>query len=328
MKTALKILFGVAVACVAAVVFARYWYLSWDEIAPPELPGVVANGALQHDGQQRQWLAYVPASRRQQAPLLVFLRGSGSDGAMARSGTFYSFDVLAEREGFVVTYPTGFERHWNGCRAAATYAANLQQIDDVGFIRRLVAEMEARYDIDPSRVFAAGMSNGGHMVYRLAYEAPDLIAGAAVLMANLPTENNSECTPVGEPVPMLLLTGTEDAINPYAGGDVNVYGEHRGAVQSAQASARYWAGLAGYTGNGERLKRPETSPDDGTSIESLSWTEPSKVPVTLVSIVGGGHTFPNPVYSAPRILGVTSHEADAAELVWAFFNGLKPKQLH
>lgn len=326
MKTALKILLGVAVAFVAAVVFARHWYLSWDEIAPPELPGVVANGVLQHDGQQRQWLAYVPASRQQQAPLLVFLRGSGSDGAMARAGTFYSFDVLAEREGFVVTYPTGFERHWNGCRTAATYAANLQRIDDVGFIRRLVAEMEVRYGIDPSRVFVAGMSNGGHMVYRLAYEAPDLLAGAAVLMANLPTENNSECTPAGDPVPMLLLTGTKDTINPYAGGDVNVYGESRGAVQSARASARYWARLAGYTGNGERVKRPETNPDDGTSIESLSWIGSDKVPVTLISIVGGGHTFPNPVYSAPRILGVTSHEADAAELVWEFFNRLLPEQ--
>ena len=53
--------------------------------------------------------------------------------------------------------------------------------------------------------------------------------------------------------------------------------------------------------------------------EILEWAETDKMPVTLISIVGGGHTFPNPVYSAPRILGATSHEADAAELVWAFF---------
>jgi polyhydroxybutyrate depolymerase len=319
MKLALKILLVIAVVIVATAAFARYWYLSWDEIAPPELPGVVENGVLQHDGWQRQWLSYAPASLGQQAPLLIFLRGSGSDGAMARAGSYYSFDVLAEREGFVVVYPTGFERHWNDCRAAATYAANLNKIDDVGFVRRLIAEMETRYDIDPEQVFVAGMSNGGHMVYRLAYEAPDLLAGAAVLMANLPVENNSECKPAGEPVPIVLLTGTEDAINPYAGGDVVVFGENRGAVQSSRASADYWAKLAGYADAGERVNRPETDVEDGTAIEILEWAETNKMPVTLISIVGGGHTFPNPVYSAPRILGATSHEADAAELVWAFF---------
>lgn len=323
MKTFLKILAVTVLLLIGAVAFARYWYLQGDEIDPPALPGVVDSGVLHHGGHQRQWLAYVPASRQKNPPLLIFLRGSGSDGAMARSGTFYSFDVLAEREGFVVVYPIGFERHWNDCRAAANYAANKQNIDDVGYIRLLVASLAERYGIDQSQVFVAGMSNGGHMVYRLAYEAPDLLAGAAALMANLPTKENSECKPQGKPVPMLILTGTEDAINPFAGGEVKVYGESRGSVQSAQASARYWAGLAGYSGSPEVATMPETDSDDGTSIESLKWAAADKAPVTLMSIVGGGHTFPNPVYSAPRILGVTSHEADAAELIWEFFSQLR-----
>ena len=180
--------------------------------------------------------------------------------------------------------------------------------------------MVDRYDVDTDRVFAAGMSNGGHMVYRLAFEAPDLLAGAASVMANLPTSANSDCRASGEPVPMLILTGTEDAINPYEGGEVEVYGESRGAVQSAVASARYWADLAAYEGKGETREWPEASSDDSTSIESLSWQAPGKVPVTLVTVKGGGHTFPNPVYSGPRILGRSSHEADAAELIWSFFS--------
>ena len=320
MKTFVKVLAVVLLLLIAAFLFARHWLFSWDEISPPELPGVTENGVLVHQGHDRQWLSYVPASKTNRPPLLLFFRGSGADGAMARSGTFYSFDVLAERHGFVVVYPTGYENHWNGCRKAATYSANRQNIDDVGYIRNVVAEMVDRYDVDPDRVFAAGMSNGGHMVYRLAFEAPDLLAGAASVMANLPTPANSGCRASGEPVPMLILTGTEDAINPYQGGEVEVYGESRGAVQSALDSARYWAGLAGYQDEGQSRIWPESSPDDGTSIESLSWNASGQPAVTLVTVKGGGHTFPHPVYSGPRILGRSSHEVDAAELVWSFFS--------
>jgi polyhydroxybutyrate depolymerase len=121
---------------------------------------------------------------------------------------------------------------------------------------------------------------------------------------------------------MLILTGTEDPINPYAGGNVEVWGKSRGAVQSAPASARYWVELAGYSGEGEYRAWPETDKHDGTSVESLRWDKPGKVPVSLVTIRGGGHTFPHPIYSAPRILGKSSHEVDAAEVIWNFFSQL------
>ena len=320
MKTFLKILAIFLLLLMVTFLAARHWLFSWDEISPPQLPGTIEHGALVHQGHERQWLSYVPANNTGSPPLLLFFRGSGADGAMARSGTFYRFDELAEKYGFVVVYPTGYERHWNGCRKAGTYSANLLNIDDVGYVRSLVAEMVERYGVDPGRIYAAGMSNGGHMVYRLAFEAPDLLAGAAAVMANLPAADNLDCQLSDVPVPMFMLTGTEDAINPYEGGDVVVYGESRGAVQSALASARYWATLAGYSDEGQLLVWPESNPDDGTAIESLSWQSAGKASVTLVTVRGGGHTFPHPTYSGPRILGRSSHEVDAAELVWSFFS--------
>jgi polyhydroxybutyrate depolymerase len=306
----------------ALVTFARYWFLHADEVTPPELPGVLESGQLQFGGHSRDWLAYIPANVEPEPAVLLFFRGSGSDAAKARAGSFYSFDVLAERHGFIAVYPTGYEKHWNGCRASASYAANLESIDDVGFVRALVEQLSERYGIDESRVFAAGMSNGGHMVYRLAYEAPELLAGAASVMANLPTAENSDCKPAGLPVPMLVISGTKDPINPYEGGEVDVYGESRGAVQSTLASARYWAKLAGHSGEGELRQWPQKAPDDGTSLESRRWESPGKTTVALISVVGGGHTFPNPVFAAPRILSASSHEADAAELIWTFFDQL------
>lgn len=322
MKKVLKWAALVTVLVLVGLALAAAWYLQADEVPPPGLPGVVARGVLEHRGLQRSWIAYVPASLQAVPDLVMVLRGSGSDGAMARSGTYYSFDVLAERNGFIALYPDGFDRHWNDCRAGAGYRANLQDIDDVGFLRQLVAQMVGRYGVNPGRVFATGLSNGGHMVYRLAYEAPDLIAGAAPVIANLPADDNLDCDPLGQAVPMMILNGTEDPINPYDGGEVDVFGESRGAVISAEASARYWASLAGYTGPGERTRLPVHNPDDPTSLERLRWSGEGRVPVELLTVKGGGHTFPHPVYRAPRILGPTSHQADGAELIWAFFEAL------
>ena len=44
----------------------------------------------------------------------------------------YRFDELAERHGFIAVCPEGYQQHWNDCRGGANYAANLENIDDVG----------------------------------------------------------------------------------------------------------------------------------------------------------------------------------------------------
>lgn len=323
MKLFLKWLALAVVLAMVGLALTAAWYLRWDDIEPPEFPGVVEGGVLEHDNLQRSWKAYVPASLGGSPALVIVLHGSMSDGTAARKMTYYSFDVLAERNGFIALYPDGFDDHWNDCRASADYQANLRDVDDVGFMRQLVAAMVDRYGVDPGRVFVTGLSNGGQMAYRIALEAPDLIAGAAAVIASLPAQESLGCEPSGQAVPMFILNGTEDFINRYEGGLVDIFGNtSRGVVTSSEDTARYWASLAGYSGAGEREALPVTNPDDDTSLERLYWSEPGRVPVELMTVKGGGHTFPNPVYSAPRIIGPTSHQADGAELIWAFFSRL------
>lgn len=319
MRRTLKTLAGIAVVVLAALALAWWWYLRADPMEPPTLPGSVHTGTLEHGGHQRSWLAYVPAAKSPSPALVLVMHASLGDGEQMREATRYGFDVLAERYGFIAVYPDGYERHWNDCRGGADYAANLENIDDVGFLRALVQSMVEEQGVDPARVFATGFSNGGQMAYRLGLEAPDLVAGIAAMAASLP--DPIACQAAGVAVATLVMNGTEDPVNPYEGGLVELFGNSsRGRVLSSAATAGYWAGLAGYDGEGERSTWPRRDPDDPTSVESIDWTGLGRPPVSLVTIHGGGHTIPNPVFNLPRILGPTSHQLDGPEVIWAFFS--------
>lgn len=312
---------GIAAATILAVMAAGWWFLSSDVIDPPALPGERLSGSLAVDGLQRNWRAYVPDSLEPGAPLLILLHGSRGDGRDMQVATFYGFEVLAEREGLIVAYPDGIERHWNDCRASASYAANTRNIDDVGFLKRLVAQLVSRYDADPARVYVAGMSNGGHMAYRMALEAPETVAGIAAYVANLPVRDNLDCEPRGQALPVLIVNGTEDPVNPYEGGLVELFGDaSRGSVLSARDSAAYWADLAGYSSEGQQSDWEDRVAGDDTTVSTLQWVGPGRPSVALVTVHGGGHTMPDPVFRLPRLLGRTSHELDTAALTWQFFS--------
>jgi poly(3-hydroxybutyrate) depolymerase len=41
--------------------------------------------------------------------------------------------------------------------------------------------------------------------------------------------------------------------------------------------------------------------------------------VELFAIEGAGHVFPQPYYTARRLLGPSPKDPDGAELIWSFF---------
>ena len=321
MRRFVKAVIVIVLAALIGAVLAWWWYLRADPMDAPALPGRVETGSMEYQGHTRSWLAYVPAAVSEAPALVIVMHGSMGTGEQMRSLTRYGFDVAAERGGFIALYPDGYEQHWNDCRAGANYLANTLNIDDVGFMRALVRQLVAEKGVDPARVFATGLSNGGQMAYRLALEAPEMVAGIAAVAANLPAASNFDCEPSGQAVATLVMNGTEDPVNPYRGGVVEIFGDtSRGEVLSATATAAYWAGLAGYSGEGESRVWPRRAPDDATSVESMEWAGAGRAPVSLVTIVGGGHTVPSPVFNLPRILGPTSHQLDGPEVIWDFFS--------
>jgi polyhydroxybutyrate depolymerase len=274
-------------------------------------------GTIRVDGRERTFHAYVPGLPAQPPFLVLAFHGSRGSGLRLRHLTGRRLETLAERRGAILVYPDGFEGHWNDCRAAGPYAANVLDVDDPGFVRALVRHFGA--DRTGAHVFALGYSNGAHMAFRLALEAPESVTGIAAFAAGLPTRGDSDCTSREGAVAALLVSGTDDPINPFAGGPVVVFGEERGSVLSAHDTAAVFATRAGHTEDPTRIALPDRDPGDGTRVELLSWRRPPLPEVGLMVVAGGGHTIPQPHPVFPAFVGPTSRDVDALEMAFRFF---------
>jgi len=297
-----------------------WWRYNFEYSAPPApaLSGRLETGHVEAGGLERSFSFYVPSHLSANAPLVVALHGADSDGQQLRAFTGYEFDVLADQYGFMVAYPDSFAGSWNDCRVAPNNSARRQGIDDVGFVKKLIEHLQARYRTSGS-VYVLGYSTGGLMVYRLAVEAPETFTAAAAISASLPTDADSDCVPSGRAVSIAMLNGTADQINPFDGGNVrSLWTTSLGSVQSAEQSARYFAELAGNASQPRVERLPDRDSHPSTWVERRIWSG-GRANIELLAIHGGGHTISQPVVRQPRILGPTSAEVDAPAEVWRFF---------
>ena len=300
------------------IAYSYYWYSPAPPL--PSLTATIRKSTVRVGGRDRSYLIYVPANLSPQAALVIVLHGSGMDGARMRLCTGYEFDCLADQRGFVVIYPDGYRHNWNDCRKYATFPAKRENIDDMGFIRTLIARASIEQAIDEKQVYAFGYSNGGHMAFRLAIEAPDEIAAVGAVAASLPTPDASSCPQLGRTSRTMLINGTADPINPYQGGIVTLFGfASRGAVMSSMASAQHFAARNRVTDPPIREQLPKGFSDDPTSVESLSWLASGKPVCSLCTVRGGGHVIPLRTYRFPRLLGRTTSALDAPREAIRFF---------
>jgi polyhydroxybutyrate depolymerase len=284
----------------------------------PKLSGKLSKGTVQVGGRKRTYLAYVPQGLREGAPLVVVMHGSGMNSTQMRRATGYGFERLADEHGFAVVYPNGYEGYWNACNIVGDYSANKLNIDDVEFLTGMADKLITEIGVDRDRVFATGVSRGGHMAFRLALEAPSRFRAVAAVAANVPTPENFKCKPLGQGTSsVMIMNGTKDPLNPFDGGEVKFFGLlKRGRVRSSRESGQYLADLNHITGT------PELTSED--HVDQVLWRNGSRVEVELLALHGGGHGMPQPYVRYPRILGPTLEEPNGPAVIWAFFERQRP----
>jgi polyhydroxybutyrate depolymerase len=274
-------------------------------------PSADVTGTLIHDGIERTYILHIPSSydESKPVPLVVALHGGGGNAEHQRRVS--GFNQLADEQGFIVVYPNGTGRFnnilltWNG-GTCCEYAVE-NQTDDTGFIRALIAELESKFNIDPKRIYATGMSNGAIMSYRLACEAADLFAAIAPVSG---TQNLDTCQP-SEPVSVIHFHGTADEQLPYDGG-VGAKSTTGVNYVSVSDTLAFWIlrdncpSRAGIEQNGDVTHLTYSPCDASTSVE-------------LYKIEGGGHAWPGA--DGPGWVGgdEPTQSISATRLIWEFF---------
>jgi polyhydroxybutyrate depolymerase len=294
-------------------------------IAMPARAAELEKRVILHDSMMREYWVYDPRKGGADGaprPLIIVLHGGGGKAERfdVMVGKDNSFDALADREDILVVYPQGYKKSWNDGREDSHVDAQARNMDDTGFISKLIDNLVESRRVDPKRVYVVGPSNGGHMANRLACEIPDKIAAAGIVIGLMPKRMVDKCKPA-TPVSVLIMNGTEDPLVSYNGGMVKVLGQERGEDISTEDTFAFWVKHAGLA-KPETLKAkqlPDNDPNDETRV-SLKSYKGLESEVALYTVTGGGHTWPGGrQYLFKGMVGRVRHDINATEVIWNFF---------
>ncbi len=148
------------------------------------------NGTMVSSGLARRYLLYVPKTydRTKPTPLIISIHPAATWPAVEMH--ISRWNDLADHYGFLVVYPAGTGAFFSGLGPGPQVWHGESQ--DVRFISDLIDKLEAEYNIDPNRIYADGMSNGGGMAFVLTCELSNRIAavGAVASAQVLPWDCN------------------------------------------------------------------------------------------------------------------------------------------
>jgi polyhydroxybutyrate depolymerase len=269
-----------------------------------------------HNGVRRSYVVRIPDAVTKQGtrvPMVVVLHGGGGNAVNAEAMT--GFTTKARQEGFIVVYPEGTSRGalglltWNASHCCGH--AMQTRVDDVGFIGALIDQLVKDHPIDPKRIYATGLSNGGMMTHRLGIELSDRFAAIAPVIATL---FGDEARPT-RPVPALMINGMLDKSVPPEGGPPG--GRFTGAWDGTPArpaldQAAFWARANGCV----------AAPDKAETAAAVVWRHrcEGSLAVTLYLVKNNGHAWPGGKAGTAR--GDTPATAlNATDVIWEFFKG-------
>ncbi|MFM8912246.1 MAG: alpha/beta hydrolase family esterase [Flammeovirgaceae bacterium] len=303
------------------------------EPSPVFATGWNENLTLSINGQTRYFRVYQPAGIAANAPVVIMLHGGGQSMTEifeTSAGGTRVWTNVADDEKFLLVAPNGFDattnsatganQNWNDCRQLTSTNQGFSNQNDVTFINELIEWTKKSFNVDNTRFYVTGVSNGGLMCYRLATELNAKIAAIAPFIANQPDPN--ECATPSAPMPMMICVGTADPLMLFLGG--SVAGSNRGSVKSSAATVDFWLSVNGVLPTDlVTTNLPDVNPNDNSTVVKRLYggSNPNKE-IEFYTVVGGGHNMPsiaNPLSTAAQALvGPQNQDFEGARVAWDF----------
>jgi polyhydroxybutyrate depolymerase len=269
------------------------------------------NSAIVSSGEKREYLLYVPRSYDPTKPTPLVISMHAAMNWPAYQMKITQWNKAADENGFIVVYPAGSDplhlgpKAWfmDGSRSPST-------MPDVRFISELIDTLEAHYNIDSTRIFANGMSNGGGMAFALSCTLSNRIAaiGAVSAAQSLSWSWCADSTPV----PMIAFHGTADPFVPY-----------NGAPTGWLNPTAPFPNITTWVSSWAQRNHCASTPVDSVVARDVTRREYTacarNASVVLYTIKGGGHQWPGGKPIPEWIVGRWSNNVDATSQMWAFF---------
>ncbi len=275
--------------------------------APGGKSGTFPRKSIFSGGIDRQYDLLVPSSYTPGKPAPLAFNFHGFTADPETQDWLSGMSRLAEEAGFILATPKGSGNEgvlgWNAGECCGQAVS--ESVDDVAFTSDMIDRISAEYCVDPSRIYATGMSNGGFMSYRLACELSDRIAAIGPVAGVTVMDS---CIP-SRPVPIIAFNGTADLLVWYDGG---VY-------ESVPRTIARWSMRNGCS------REMETVYKKG-NVRCEAYREcKGSATVELCTIYGGGHAWPGgmdiSLLASPTfgLGGETTRNINASRAMWEFF---------
>ncbi len=274
--------------------------------------------SLEHDGLTRTYKVHVPFSYKSKilTPLILAFHGGGGNSEMMADDKYYNLISKSNREGFIIVFPNGASRLKSGKLATwnagdcCGYARD-NNIDDVGFVKKIIEDMQFKLNIDAKRIYAVGFSNGGMFSYRLACELADQFTAIASVAG---TENCNHGIPKG-PIAIIHIHAQDDThvlFNGGAGKDAFRDLSKVTDFTSVPETISRWVNRNNCKKTSKRvMEKP------GVYCDLYSGCD-SNVSVMLCVTASGGHSWPGG--RKPREEAANpSNVISAVDEIWEFF---------
>lgn len=257
--------------------------------------------SIVHDDLVRDYIVHIPSSYDNKVPIPLVLCFHGYGGT-ASGISYTNFNDVSDTANFIVVYPQGTllkrKSHWN----VGGWTLD-SKIDDVGFISSLLDSLSERYNINQSRIYSTGMSNGGYMSFLLACQLSDRIAAIASVTGSMTPQTYNLCNPQ-RPIPVLQIHGTNDQKVPYKG--------NRKWSLSINKVLEYWINHNNCDITPVEMPFPDINNSNESNVHRLSWLNGDNSVITDHIIVnGGGHDW----------FGVWGNmDINSTAEIWKFFS--------